>query len=87
MSKSHLSAAKAFNLDRSKTLSSVRRVKPIECILHRFKINLSGEDAGRRITLILPIGSMDIFCGKYRARSACTYVQSDLALHSPLFDH
>ena len=26
------------------------------------------------------------FFGECRARSACTYVQSDLALHSPLFD-
>ena len=25
----------------------------------------------------------DIFCGECRARSDCTYVQSDLALHSP----
>ena len=29
--------------------------------------------------------SMGYFCGERRARSACTYVQSDLALHSPLF--
>ena len=30
---------------------------------------------------------MDFFCGECRARSAYTYVQSDLALHSPLFHH
>ena len=30
---------------------------------------------------------MDLFFGEYRARSACTYVQADLALHSPLFYH
>ena len=28
---------------------------------------------------------LHIFCGEYKARSDCTYVQSDLALHSPLF--
>ena len=28
---------------------------------------------------------MNLFSGEYRSRSACTYVQSDLALHSPLF--
>ena len=29
---------------------------------------------------------MDLFCGECRARSACTYVQCDLTLHStPLY--
>ena len=29
--------------------------------------------------------NMDLLSGECRARSACTYMQSDLALHSPLF--
>ena len=28
--------------------------------------------------------TINLFCGEWRARSDCTYVQSDLALHSPL---
>ena len=37
------------------------------------------------LTFVLPNATMDLFCGSCRARSACTYVQSDLALHSPPF--
>ena len=39
------------------------------------------------LTLILPFVTMDLFYWKCRARSACTYIQSDLALHSSLFHH
>ena len=36
-------------------------------------------------TLILtPFASTDLYCGECRERSDCTYVQSDLALHSAL---
>ena len=39
------------------------------------------------LALILPFTAVDSFCGECRARSACTYVQSDLALHPPLLYH
>ena len=35
-------------------------------------------------TLTVPLATTGLFCGECRARSTCTYVQSDLALHSPL---
>ena len=38
----------------------------------------------KMVTLVLPNATMNLFCGECRARSDCTYVQSDLALHSPL---
>ena len=34
------------------------------------------------LTLILPFSTISLFCGECRGRSACTYIQSDLALHS-----
>ena len=39
------------------------------------------------LTLILPVRAMALFCGECRPRSDCTYVQSDLALHSPQIYH
>ena len=41
----------------------------------------------KRLTAFLLFETIDSFCGVCRARSACTYVQSDLALHSPLIYH
>ena len=38
-----------------------------------------------RLTLILTFVVMYLCCGECRVRSACTYVQSDIALHAPLF--
>ena len=40
---------------------------------------------GLILALIPPLATIDSFCGKYTSRSACTYVQSDLALHYLLF--
>ena len=39
------------------------------------------------LNLVLPFATTDSFCGEGRARSDCTYVESDLALHSPLLRH
>ena len=36
---------------------------------------------------ILAFANMDLLCGECRARSDCTRVQSDLALHCPLDYH
>ena len=36
---------------------------------------------------ILKFATIDLFRGKCRARSACTYVQADRALHSPPLSH
>ena len=36
------------------------------------------------LILILPLMTVTLFCRECRAKSACTYVQADLALHSPL---
>ena len=37
------------------------------------------------IFIVRPI--VNLFCRERRARTACTYEQSDLALHCPLFYH
>ena len=39
------------------------------------------------VIFILQFQTMDLFSGECRARSACTYAQSDLALHYPLVYH
>ena len=36
------------------------------------------------LTVVQPLANMGLFYGQTAARSANTYVQSDLALHSPL---
>ena len=40
-----------------------------------------------KFTFILSLVSVDLCFGECRSRSACTYVQSDLDLHFPLFYH
>ena len=39
------------------------------------------------LTVFILLVTMDLFCGRCRKRSACTYMQSDLALHSTLLYH
>ena len=60
--------------------------------IYRSDIGISGTTRQNfiKFTIFIPynpgrFATMRLFCGKCRARSACTYVQSDLALHSPLF--
>ena len=47
--------------------------------LGRQKVSLCGNG----LTITLTFVSIDLFCGECAARSARTYVQSDLDLHSP----
>ena len=42
----------------------------------------SSENLFTVLTLILPFETMHLHCGECRSRSPCTYLQSDLALHS-----
>ena len=47
-----------------------------------YKLIISADQpAGKVLTLF----TVDLLCGECRSRSACTYLQSDLALHSPQF--
>ena len=41
-------------------------------------------DYPRLLTLTLLLATINVLCGECRARSDYTYVQSNLALHSPL---
>ena len=39
------------------------------------------HQTSKMLTLILPLLTMDLPCREFRARSGCTYMQSDFALH------
>ena len=39
------------------------------------------------VTIILALITIELSCGVWRARSDCTYVQSDLTLHFSLLKH
>ena len=59
-------------------------------MLHKVQVYYTQLDVVRHhrvLTLILPFVTMHSFSGECRARSASTYVQFDLALHSPLLLH
>ena len=43
--------------------------------------------SGNGLTLILLFTTIHLFCKACRARSVCTYVHSDLAIHSLLLLH
>ena len=48
---------------------------------------LFGKGLNYIVTIIIAIATIELSCGECRARSDCSYVQSDLALHFSMLNH
>ena len=74
----------------SKSKRNIRYTDWAECLVYAGPTGISFSDMEKKITrfifltLVVPFETKALFCDKCRSRSTCTYVQSNLPLHSAL---